>query len=134
MASQLQTSFATLENQNQELQQLDKLKDEFLANTSHELRTPLNGMIGIAESMIDGATGTLSEIQQQNLSMIADSGRRLNELINNILDFAQLKNHKLELQLQSVGLRSIVEVILTVCEPLTAGKDLQLMPFLQICH
>jgi signal transduction histidine kinase/class 3 adenylate cyclase/ActR/RegA family two-component response regulator len=127
MASQLQTSFATLENQNQELQQLDKLKDEFLANTSHEFRTPLNGMIGIAESMIDGATGTLSEIQQQNLSMIASSGRRLNELVDNILDFAQLKNQKLELHLQSVGLRSIVEVILTVCQPLTAGKDLQLI-------
>ncbi|MCC3509177.1 MAG: response regulator [Microcoleus sp. PH2017_17_BER_D_A] len=127
MASQLQISFNTLETQNQELQQLDKLKDEFLANTSHEFRTPLNGMIGIAESMIDGATGTLSEIQQQNLSMIASSGRRLNELVDNILDFAQLKNQKLELQLQSVGLRSIVEVILTVCQHLTAGKDLELI-------
>jgi two-component system sensor histidine kinase ChiS len=127
MVSQLQTSFSTLENQNQELQQLDKLKDEFLANTSHELRTPLNGMIGIAESMIDGATGTLSEVQQQNLSMIASSGRRLNELINNILDFAQLKNHKLELQLRSVGLRSIVEVVLAVSQSLVSQKNLQLI-------
>jgi signal transduction histidine kinase/class 3 adenylate cyclase/ActR/RegA family two-component response regulator len=127
MVSQLQTSFNTLENQNQELQQLDKLKDEFLANTSHELRTPLNGMIGIAESMIDGATGTLSEVQQQNLSMIASSGRRLNELINNILDFAQLKNQKLELQLRSVGLRSIVEVVLAVSQSLVSQKNLQLI-------
>jgi signal transduction histidine kinase/class 3 adenylate cyclase/ActR/RegA family two-component response regulator len=127
MASQLKITFATLQNQNQELQELDKLKDEFLANTSHELRTPLNGMIGIAESMIDGAAGTLSEIQQHNLLMIADSGRRLNELVDNILDFAQLKNHKLELQLQSVGLKSIVEVILTVCQPLAASKNIQLV-------
>ncbi len=127
MVSQLQTSFAALENNNQELQQLDKLKDEFLANTSHEFRTPLNGMIGIAESMIDGATGTLSEIQQQNLSMIASSGRRLNELVNNILDFAQLKNHKLELQLHSVGIKSIVEVVITVSQSLTGTKNLQLI-------
>jgi len=127
MVSQLQTSFAALENNNQELQQLDKLKDEFLANTSHEFRTPLNGMIGIAESMIDGATGTLSEIQQQNLSMIASSGRRLNELVNNILDFAQLKNHKLELQLRSVGIKSIVEVVVTVSQSLTGTKNLQLI-------
>ena len=127
MVSQLQTSFAALENKNQELQQLDKLKDEFLANTSHEFRTPLNGMIGIAESMIDGATGTLSEIQQQNLSMIASSGRRLNELVNNILDFAQLKNHKLELQLRSVEIKSIVEVVLTVSDSLTGTKNLQLI-------
>ncbi|MEG3841493.1 ATP-binding protein [Microcoleus sp. herbarium14] len=127
MVSQLQTSFAALENKNQELQQLDKLKDEFLANTSHEFRTPLNGMIGIAESMIDGATGTLSEIQQQNLSMIASSGRRLNELVDNILDFAQLKNHKLELQLRSVEIKSIVEVVLTVSDSLTGTKNLQLI-------
>lgn len=127
MVSQLQTSFNTLENQNQKLQQLDKLKDEFLANTSHELRTPLNGMIGIAESMIDGATGTLSEIQQHNLSMIASSGRRLSELVNNILDFAKLKNNKLELQLRSVGIRSLVEVILAVSQSLVNQKDLQLI-------
>ena len=127
MVSQLQTSFVTLENQNQELQQLDKLKDEFLANTSHELRTPLNGMIGISESMIDGATGTLSEIQQQNLSMIASSGRRLNELIDNILDFAQLKNQKLELQIRSVEIKSIAEVVLTVSQSLIGTKNLQLI-------
>ncbi len=127
MVSQLQISFVTLESQNQELQQMDKLKDEFLANTSHELRTPLNGMIGIAESMIDGATGTLSDIQKQNLSMIASSGRRLDELVNNILDFAQLKNHKLELQLSSVGIRSLVEVVLTVSQSLVSKKNLQLI-------
>ncbi|NJK66157.1 MAG: response regulator [Microcoleus sp. CSU_2_2] len=127
MVSQLQTSFSTLENQNQKLQELDKLKDEFLANTSHELRTPLNGMIGIAESMIDGATGTLSEIQLHNLSMIASSGRRLNELVNNILDFAKLKNNKLDLQLRSVGIRSIVEVILAVSQSLVSQKNLQLI-------
>lgn len=127
MVSQLQQSFATLEHQNQELQQLDKLKDEFLANTSHELRTPLNGTIGIAESMIDGATGELSEIQQQNLSMIVASCKRLNELVDNILDFSQLKTDKLQLHLQSVGLSSIVEVILAVCQPLAATKGLQLI-------
>ncbi|MGL5059325.1 MAG: response regulator [Microcoleus sp.] len=127
MVSQLQKSFAVLEDRNQELQQLDKLKDEFLANTSHELRTPLNGMIGLAESMIDGATGDLSEIQQQNLSMIVTSGRRLHELVNNILDFAQLKTNKLELNLRSAGLRSIVEVIVTVCQPLVGEKNVKLI-------
>ena len=75
MAGQLQESFDTLEAQNEELQRLDKLKDEFLANTSHELRTPLNGIIGLAESIIDGASGPLRESTKNNLSLIVASGK-----------------------------------------------------------
>lgn len=77
MARQLKESFVNLEAKNAQLQHLDKLKNEFLANTSHELRTPLNGTIGIAESMLDGATGSLTEIQRKNLLTIAQTGRRL---------------------------------------------------------
>ena len=127
MASQLQESFAVLEAKNHQLQRLGQLKDDFLANTSHELRTPLNGMIGIAESMIDGATGPISEQQQKNLLMIATSGYRLANLINDILDFSKLRHNSIELQLKPVGVREIVEVVLTVSQPLVGKKDLQLV-------
>jgi signal transduction histidine kinase/class 3 adenylate cyclase/CheY-like chemotaxis protein len=127
MARQLQESFVNLESKNADLQRLNQLKDEFLANTSHELQTPLNGMIGIAESMIDGATGHLSELQIKNLLMIAQSGHRLATLVNDILDFSKLKHKNLELQLKPVGLREIVEVVLTLSRPLIGKKDLQLI-------
>ena len=110
-----------------ESQQMDKLKDEFLANTSHELRTPLNGIIGIAESLIDGATGELPEQTIANLAMIASSGKRLAALVNDILDFSKLKHHSLELQIQPVGMREIANVVLTICQPLTRNKPLQLI-------
>ncbi len=110
-----------------ESQKMDKLKDEFLANTSHELRTPLNGIIGIAESLIDGATGELPEQTIANLALIVSSGKRLAALVNDILDFAKLKHHSLELQIQPVGMREIANVVLTICQPLTRNKPLQLI-------
>ena len=127
MARQLQESFTTLEKQNQELKQLDQLKDEFLANTSHELRTPLNGIIGIAESLIDGATGDLPQITQANLNLIVSSGRRLANLVNDILDFSKLGHNNLELRLKPVDLRSVTNVVLTLSQPLAAQKSLTLI-------
>ncbi|MGD1918744.1 MAG: ammonium transporter [Pleurocapsa sp.] len=112
---------------NSDLKRLENLKDEFLANTSHELRTPLNSIIGISESLIDGATGRLSEQTAANLSMIANSGRRLFNLVSDILDFSQILHDKLSLKLKSVGLREVVEVVLVLCRPLVGNKDLQLI-------
>ncbi|WP_445175112.1 ATP-binding protein [Microcoleus sp.] len=127
MAAQLQASFTALETKNTELQRLDKLKDEFLANTSHELRTPLNGIIGIAESLIDGATGQLPEHTIFNLALISSSGKRLSSLINDILDFSQLKHKTIVLQIKPVGMREIVSVVLTLSQPLVGKKKLQLI-------
>ncbi|HIK33758.1 MAG TPA: response regulator [Oscillatoriales cyanobacterium M59_W2019_021] len=127
MAERLQQSFAALETKNEDLQRLDKLKDEFLANTSHELRTPLNATIGIVESMLDGATGELTEFQRKNLLMVAQSGHRLSNLVNDILDFAKLRNNTLELQLKPVSLREMVQVVMTFCSSLVGNKNLQLI-------
>jgi len=125
MAQQLKTSYQTLQAKNAELQRLDQLKNEFLANTSHELRTPLSGIIGIAESLIDGAAGKLSEVTQNNLRMISVSGRRLANLVNNILDFSKLRHKNIELQLKAIGLREIVEVVFVLSHPLENKKKLQ---------
>ncbi|OCR02380.1 guanylate cyclase [Oscillatoriales cyanobacterium USR001] len=127
MARQLQESFTTLETKNAELQQLDKLKDEFLANTSHELRTPLNGIIGIAESLIDGATGSLPEKTVSNLALIVSSGRRLSNLVNDILDFSKLSHNNMELEIKPIGMREITEVILSLSQPLVGQKSLELI-------
>ncbi len=102
----------------------DKLKDEFLANTSHELRTPLNGIIGIAESLIDGAAGKLNKRTHANLAMIANSGKRLSSLVDDILDFSKLKHHDIGLQLKPLELHSIISMVLTLSQPLIAQKEL----------
>ena len=116
-----------LTDKNIELVRSNKIKDEFLSNTSHELRTPLNGIIGLTESLIDGVTGELSELTKENLSLIAASGKRLANLVNDILDFSKLKNHDVVLQQKPVDLKQLTEIVLSLTQPLIAGKPLELI-------
>jgi signal transduction histidine kinase/ligand-binding sensor domain-containing protein len=109
-----------------QLKEADKLKDEFLANTSHELRTPLNGIIGIAESLVDGAAGPINQQLRSNLAMIVGSGRRLFSLVNDILDFSQLKQKEINLQIKAINIRTIAEMVLAITKPLIGSKKIQL--------
>lgn len=109
------------------LSRMDRLKDEFLANTSHELRTPLNGIIGLAESLSAGAAGQLSEQARASLEMISGSGRRLNNLVNDILDLSRLKNRDIQLHRKNVDLHALAATVLTVSEPLVHGRRLTLI-------
>jgi len=133
LARRFAQSFATvealtteLEEKNRALSRLDRLKDEFLANTSHELRTPLHGIVGLAESLLAGATGALPPKTRDNLAMIAASGRRLTALINDILDVSRLRHRDLPLRRRPLDLRSLAETVLTVMRPLAQGKPLEL--------
>jgi len=124
---QLEAQSAELQAKNDALAEIDRLKDEFLANTSHELRTPLNGIIGLAESLLEGVTGPLSVATCHNLSMIALSGRRLSSLVNDVLDFSKLKHHEIELIRRPTHLHAVAEVVLTLSRPLIGQKSLQLL-------
>ena len=108
------------------LRSLDKMKDEFLANTSHELRTPLNGIIGLTESLIDEHQDDLHLKSRSHLKMIAGSARRLSNLINDILDFSRIKTEGLELHLKPVSLEAVCNSIVTMVSPLAEKKDLDI--------
>jgi two-component system sensor histidine kinase ChiS len=111
---------------NERLRQIDKLKDDFLANTSHELRTPLNGIIGLAESLLDAPGEKFSETTRGNLAMIIASGRRLASLVNDILDFSKLKRQDLHIQKKPIDMRVLTDLVLKFNEPLLGKKNLRL--------
>ncbi|PID55786.1 GGDEF domain-containing protein [candidate division KSB3 bacterium] len=108
------------------LKQLDKIKDEFLANTSHELRTPLNGIIGIAESLFDISAQQNIKAVHQNLLLIISSGKRLASLINDILDFSKMKSKGLNVQRNPVDINILAEVVIKLYETLSAEKGIHL--------
>jgi len=116
-----------IEQLSKRLQVLDRLKDEFLANTSHELRTPINGIIGISESLIDGVTGELPEKTLQNLRVISSSGKRLSSLINDILDFSRLRNNDIIIQKKQIDLQQLVGIVMTVVKATMPGKDVAMI-------
>lgn len=114
MGQRIENQLEELRTTNDQLMLADKLKDDFLANTSHELRTPLHGIIGIASSLVDGAAGELSPKVHRNLRLIEQSGRRLENLVNDILDFAKIKNQALQLEIKPVEIFSLVDIVLSL--------------------
>ncbi len=110
-----------------QLGRLDRLKDEFLANTSHELRTPLQGMIGLSEALLEGDGDLLSARARNDLGLIVNEGRRLALLVNDLLDFSQLKHHNLALHLKPVDVHSLVAGVLALTEVGLFGRDLKLV-------
>ena len=109
------------------LRKVDRLKDEFLANTSHELRTPLNGIIGISESLYEESQNIDEEEIKSNLAMVIASGKRLSSLVDSILDYSKLKTENLEIRRRPVDLKSIVKMVLTMSRPLISRENLSLI-------
>ncbi len=109
------------------LKQVDRMKNQFLANTSHELRTPLNGIIGLAESLKEEVSAAPPGKVSEQLDMIIASGRRLTGLVSDILDFSKMKGHELELRKAPVNLRLAAEQTLNLFRPLVGKKQIALI-------
>ncbi len=123
---ELQVSQEKLEDSYDKLKVLNEMKSEFLANTSHELRTPLNGIIGLAESLMEGATGKLPDLTVRNLNMIAMSGKRLTSLVNDILDFSKLQKKTLEINAKNIDLNETVDQVIELSNSLIGTKEILL--------
>ena len=117
---------AELDRKHSRLAEIGALKDEFLAAISHEIRTPLNGMIGLAESMIDGRQGLMGLEARYNLGLISASGRKLARLVNDIIDASRLRNHDLVLRRGSVDMRTVADIVLALARPLTGVRKIEL--------
>eukprot|EP00775_Hariotina_reticulata_P013644 gene13644-13767_t len=92
----------------QELRRVIQQKDAFMSSVSHELRTPLNGIIGISEGLLSGCCGILNQSVRRQIYIMRTSGARLLALINDVMDAAALRQHRLVLKQESMDLRQIV--------------------------
>ena len=91
-----------------------RAKSDFLANMSHELRTPLNSIIGFSEVLEDELLGSLNASQRENVQYILKAGTHLLSLINDILDLSKVESGKMELEVDRVSLRGILDASLVM--------------------
>ena len=110
-----------------DLREVDQLKSQFLANMSHELRTPLNSIIGFSRVILKGIDGAVSDMQQQDLTAIYNSGQHLLGLINDILDLARIEAGKMELNFEEVHLADMTTSVMSTAKGLVKEKPIQLL-------
>jgi len=115
-----------LDEQRAKLQHLDRLKDQFLANTSHELLTPPHGLLGLSNVLLRGSIGSLTAEQRESLEIIEQSAQRLHGLVKNLLDFSRLQHKRIEPKLCALSLREPVQVVLNLRQELLEGREIQL--------
>jgi signal transduction histidine kinase len=109
-----------------ELKARDALKTQFLANISHDLRTPLTAIITHAEILRDGILGPISERQHDSIGGIIGGGRRLLEMVSEILTYARGSANQLVLSLGPVRITDVIDQVCRLNESLVARKQLQL--------
>ncbi len=103
------------------LEELDRLKSNFLATMSHELRTPLTSVIGYAEMMAEGLAGPITQEQRDYLATILGKADQLLGMITSVLDVAALETGPLALERSRLSLAELVASEVATFTP-SAGK------------
>ncbi|MFA5011340.1 MAG: PAS domain S-box protein [Ignavibacteria bacterium] len=105
-------------------EQSDMLKSAFLANMSHEIRTPMNGILGFAELLKEpDLTG---DEQQEYIELINKSGKRMLNIINDIIDISKIEAGLMKLNLTQSNISEQIEYIYTFFKPEAEANGLKL--------
>jgi len=108
------------------LQELDRLKNEFLYSVSHELRTPLGGIITSADVILHGADGDINAEVRTDVEIIHNSGKHLLAIINEILDLAKIEAGFLELRIEEASITAPIYEAVRTLQPVAEAKGLKL--------
>jgi adenylate cyclase len=103
--------------------QANRTKSNFLANMSHELRTPLNAIIGYSEILQEDAVDKGDTAPIDDLLKIESAGRHLLGLINNILDLSKIEAGKMDVFIEEVDVKALIEEVVSIVKPLADKNE-----------
>jgi two-component system phosphate regulon sensor histidine kinase PhoR len=107
-----------------ELNHLEQMRKDFVANVSHELRTPVTSLKGFAETLLDGAMEN-EELRRKFLTIIWKESDRLQNLIQDLLDFTKMEQSNFKLNWQKVDLAGIVDDVTTLLASRSKEKEIE---------
>jgi signal transduction histidine kinase len=119
-----ETAREQLTAQNEQLLELDKLKDEFVALVSHELRTPLTSIRGYIELLLEDFPNTPLEDQQKFLRVVERNADRLLTLVTDLLFIAQIEAGKLDLKRGEMELVALAEECVAAAKPVAEDRQI----------
>ncbi len=110
----------------QQADQANRAKSDFLSSMSHELRTPLNAVIGFSEALQMGIARDDPAKQEELLQVIAEAGRQLDQLIGEVLDFAKIEQGGFEFTPEPLSPDDIWQSCLPIIEKTAGDKNLEI--------
>jgi PAS domain S-box-containing protein len=123
LEEELKDSYEELKLTYSKLQELYKIKENFLSNISHELRTPLTSVIGYTELMLDEK---LTEKQRHMTEIVFRNSKRLSRLIKGLLDSQLIESRNLKLDWEIVIVNEIIAVVVEDMKNMAVAKNILL--------
>ena len=103
----------------------DRLKSAFLANMSHEIRTPMNGILGFAQLLKEPDLS--GDEQKEFISIIEKSGKRMLNIINDIIDISKIEAGLMKLNIQESNINDQIKYIYSFFQPEASYKNIELL-------
>ncbi|HPR05071.1 MAG TPA: sensor histidine kinase [Denitromonas sp.] len=121
----LQAATEDLRAANERLQELDRVKDDFMSSVTHELRTPLTSIRAFSELLLDDPKIDLAE-RKRFLGIIVEETERLTRLVNQVLDLAKIESGHAQWHDTDVDLIDLIEHVATTAGQLVRNRQAEL--------
>ncbi len=121
----LEAATSELRAANQRLQELDRMKDDFMSSVTHELRTPLASIRAFSEILFDDPEIPLEQ-RKRFLAILVSETERLSRLVNQVLDLAKIESGHADWRTEAVVLQAVIEQAVAATERLLNGRGIEL--------